>query len=413
MNNNYLPIIFIHKGNNDYLHYTLSCAKHFNPENRIILLGDATNKQYKQIGIEHFMYANYEGQESQIFDILFKYIAGEHHRKNIAEWLVRFWFKRWFHIFYFIQSQQIYKFWTFDSDTLILCHLESLVSRFAEYDCTDRCNGWCMNGLINNLEVVRGYIEKINELFQDRQFLEEREKEYKIHPDWAFTEMAAYLAYKDTASIKAKRLNTIIDGETFDDCICQQHDMEMAGRIKKIYWRDGQCYVKHLPSQKMIKLNSLNMSWVPTSLIKEILEKATASELDRKIIDRLNLKKINLIVFPDWKDDEELLLKQLEFILKEIITHSQREYINLLIEHSHISEEEANLLLSSVLMEIMMQENIEVNDDEPAIMLMDNLSEEEWSELSTLLTARIILEKENEEIAKFRGSKVSSISLKK
>ena len=35
-----LPIIFVHKGDSFYLKYALESAKKFNPDSRIILLGD-------------------------------------------------------------------------------------------------------------------------------------------------------------------------------------------------------------------------------------------------------------------------------------------------------------------------------------------------------------------------------------
>jgi hypothetical protein len=88
-----LPIIFIHKGNNDYLPYTLTCAKLFNPDTRVILLGDETNEQYRALGIEHYPYASYVGEESRLFDKVFKYVAGE---RAHPEWLVNFWFKLYF-----------------------------------------------------------------------------------------------------------------------------------------------------------------------------------------------------------------------------------------------------------------------------------------------------------------------------
>lgn len=47
------PIIFLYRGNRDFIPYTLYQAKQTNPNTRIILLGDESNKHYKLIS-EHF-----------------------------------------------------------------------------------------------------------------------------------------------------------------------------------------------------------------------------------------------------------------------------------------------------------------------------------------------------------------------
>lgn len=269
---NIYPLIFIHKGCSDYLTYTLQCAKAFNPNARVILLGDKTNEHYKTFGIEHCFYEDFAGEESRLFDEVFQYIRGE--KYHAPEWLVRFFLKKWFHIFFFIKYHNIHKFWTFDSDTLILCDLSLQMNKFNDYDCTEQCNGICMNGFIGNIQVVRGYIHKIIDLFQDEKYLNKQREELKIYTDWALTEMRAYSAYKERTPIKTIRLNSIIDGETFDDCIKQHHDMEMKNSIKKLYWTENGIYVKHLPTMQFIKVNSLNMSLVPTTFIKAIFEYA-------------------------------------------------------------------------------------------------------------------------------------------
>lgn len=276
VNNEMLPIIFIHKGDSSYLHYVLKCARIFNPYTRVILLGDESNRHYQSLDIEHFYFANFKGAELELFDKVFKYIAGSQEPRG--EWWVRIVFQRWFHMYYFIKSQSIDKFWTFDSDTLILCDLSNQVSKFAGYDCTEQCNGMCMNGLINNAIVVKGYLDKINNLFQDEGYLNDLKVSFETQPTYAFTEMAAYFSYKDNSHIKTLRLNTIIDGESFDDCICQSHDTEMEkavvlgqnSEIKKLFFINGYVYVKYLPTNSLIKMNTLNMSWVDDDVIEKV-----------------------------------------------------------------------------------------------------------------------------------------------
>lgn len=268
------PIIFIHYGDSEYLKYTLDLARKTNPQKRVVLLGDEKNKKYEKLGIEHIPFAKYDyGKEIETFEKVYKFIAGVNQRKK---YWTNFVFKRWFYIYNFIIEQNIERFWTFDSDTLVLNPLSKYEKIYSEFDNTEQCNGSCMNSLINNQNVVRGYINKINELFTRDGYLDEQKKDMEENPDWAFTEMRAYKAYKEESSIKTTRLNTIMNAHTFDECICQEDGMETeyskyAKRsIKKLYLKNGKVYEKTKDSGKLIEIQTINMSWVPLSLIEKI-----------------------------------------------------------------------------------------------------------------------------------------------
>jgi hypothetical protein len=158
---------------------------------------------------------------------------------------------------------------------MILSDLNKQEHKFVDFDCTEQCNGICMNGYISSFQVVNGYINKIIELFKDEDYLDEQKKDFVVNPDYAFTEMRAYKAYREQENIKSIRLNTIIDNESFDDCICQEHGYETYSSVlnnqylKKIYVdANANFYCYHTESSKYIKMNSLNLSWVPTRLFK-------------------------------------------------------------------------------------------------------------------------------------------------
>ena len=113
---------------------------------------------------------------------------------------------------------------------MILAPLSSHEEKFKAYHCTEQCNGMCINGFISSPEIIGDYLHHINNLFQDNKFLAAQQKEFdEINPSFAFTEMRAYQEFKESmgSNIRTIRLNTIIDGTAFDDCICQDHDMEM------------------------------------------------------------------------------------------------------------------------------------------------------------------------------------------
>ncbi|MEA5497580.1 methyltransferase domain-containing protein [Limnoraphis robusta] len=121
-----------------------------------------------------------------------------------------------------------------------------------------------------------------------------------------------------------------------------------------------------------------------------------SSALINATLQHLKLGEHNFIIFPDWSQSEELLSVELGEVIKAVLTHPKSEQITLLIDNSNISGEEADLALSSVIMNLMMQEELEVSD-EPNISLIGQLSNAQWSALMPHLQGRIILEHENQE----------------
>jgi hypothetical protein len=146
-----------------------------------------------------------------------------------------------------------------------------------------------MNGFVTNRQVVEGYLNKINELFQRESFLEGQRTSFQSLPRYAFTEMGAYVVYRDESSFKHINLNSIIDGETFMESVCtldehralsadeyELYDNKFLGYdVKKVFTaEDGSIFMFHLPSQQFVRLVTINMSWVPDCLFDAILKHA-------------------------------------------------------------------------------------------------------------------------------------------
>lgn len=120
-----------------------------------------------------------------------------------------------------------------------------------------------------------------------------------------------------------------------------------------------------------------------------------------KTLDSLNLKEINLIVFPDWCQPEDYLISDLEQVIRALVNHPDKSYMTLLVDIRNIadrSEIDANLILSSVVMNIIMQDNVDTEGLD--ISLVGKLSEVEWKALLPRLNCRLVLANENEEFIK-------------
>jgi len=119
-----------------------------------------------------------------------------------------------------------------------------------------------------------------------------------------------------------------------------------------------------------------------------------SNALIKATLGRLNLREINLIIFPDWSQPEEMVGLELQDVIKSLVTHREKAKMTLLIDNSNISAEDADLILSSVAMNLLMESELEV-DEGPEIVLVREFSQLQWSTLIPMLQGRIKLEHEN------------------
>ena len=83
-----------------------------------------------------------------------------------------------------------------------------------------------MNGYIGNLSVLKGYLEKIIEQFQRKDYLESQRWGIDADdPRWQFNEVRAY-ATSRKERFRSDRLFKIRDGAIFDDCCSYRQQLK-------------------------------------------------------------------------------------------------------------------------------------------------------------------------------------------
>ncbi|MGK7900168.1 MAG: FkbM family methyltransferase, partial [Hormoscilla sp.] len=117
----------------------------------------------------------------------------------------------------------------------------------------------------------------------------------------------------------------------------------------------------------------------------------------------LNLRDINLIIFPDWSQPEDSLGASLSAVIEAIATHPEKSHMTLLIDTDGIEAEDANLFISGVAMNLLLQSDLDVTDG-AEISLIGKLSAVQWDILRPRLQARIVLEQENEPAIALAGA---------
>jgi hypothetical protein len=154
-------------------------------------------------------------------------------------------------------------------------------------------------------------------------------------------------------------------------------------------------------------LDSRTYSAQMGTLFQELFRSQQATVLT----DNLNLRAINLIIFPDWSQSEDTLFQELTNAIGAIANHPDKSKMTLLVDRSNVSEEDANLALSGVAMNLLIEQDLDVSDG-PEISLIGQLSQMQREILISRLHGRIVLENENREaIAQAISQSISSFEL--
>ena len=113
--------------------------------------------------------------------------------------------------------------------------------------------------------------------------------------------------------------------------------------------------------------------------------------------ENLKLQSFNLIIFPDWfQNDEEKIGVEIQTIISSIVNSRKKDHSTLLIDSTGIREENANLIIAGITMNLLMEEDLNVENG-PEISLIGKLNRMQWEALIPLLTARVVIENENQE----------------
>jgi len=266
-----LPIFFIHRGHSDYIRYTLDCARAHNPEAPIYLIGDQSTKYLEHLKISHIDFSELPNWDE--FDQVFRRVATSDYKQD-EDW-IKFVFKRWHYLSFLTQSLNLKRFWTFDTDTLILCNLAQKAHKFLAFDFTTQAHGHQINGFISSQDGLTQYLQAILAMFKDNDFIAKTEAVMAGIQGASVSDMTAFdyaIERSFFKEFKHVRLGTIIDNEIFDDALC--HDdigfEKSEFDTKRLYLIRDTFYFRHLESDRMIAVNTLNMSWIQTFYIAQI-----------------------------------------------------------------------------------------------------------------------------------------------
>jgi predicted O-linked N-acetylglucosamine transferase (SPINDLY family)/GT2 family glycosyltransferase len=125
--------------------------------------------------------------------------------------------------------------------------------------------------------------------------------------------------------------------------------------------------------------------------IGKLFTELVARYSEDKLTENLCLRDVNLMVFPDWSQSEEAVGLELQQVIHTLATQPNGQNTTLLIDTTNIDLEDAQMFISSIAMNLMMEEDIDITD-ELEISLIEGLSNIQWDSLLPKIDARIVLE---------------------
>ena len=164
--------------------------------------------------------------------------------------------------------------------------------------------------------------------------------------------------------------------------------------------------IKQKMQQNPSFLDSRSYSAQMGALFQQLFQEHQADAL----VNQLRLRDINLVMFPDWHQSEESLYEDFANVLKTMSSNPDKSRMTLLIDTDGIDGEDANWLFSSVAMNLLMEEAVDLADD-LEVSLLDDLTENEWELLLSLVQGKISLDNENQNaIAKAKAQSLKVYS---
>jgi glycosyltransferase involved in cell wall biosynthesis/predicted O-methyltransferase YrrM len=120
-------------------------------------------------------------------------------------------------------------------------------------------------------------------------------------------------------------------------------------------------------------------------------DRQAQAELQVWLRQTLRLRDTNLLLCPDWNQPEAELFPALAATLQELMTRSDRRSITLLIHPGKLDPEEVDLAISSVVMYLLSDAELQLDDQDQTleITVLPELDDLQWQALRSEITEKI------------------------
>lgn len=247
-----VPVVFIHRGDDDYLAFSLQQAKRSNPQSDVVLIGDASNGKYASESVHHCMIDRYFESAGRFAEV-YKHQSGNAYDYEL------FCFQRWFVLKDFMKANGLERCCYLDSDIMLYAN----VNDPAYHGFT---NVWAML-TINTMSTLEDLCYLIDVYFRNPDLYEYVSSYSRNLGFQGLNDMVFSSLFLDHWPQYKQHLDGVFGDSFFDGNI--RHPLhvslpaggsatvEMLDGKKKVYRRQGELYAK-AGDDYWVKINSLH-----------------------------------------------------------------------------------------------------------------------------------------------------------
>ena len=262
-----LPIVFLHKGNQDFIKYSLVKASETNPDSKIYLIGDPSNRHLDKI-VENVIWLDYEDYAGEHSSLLVdNYI---HMSTNPApyEFIC---IDRWFVINEFMKRENLNSCFISDTDVLLYANVSDLQKKyFKNHRCTLTHNVSAGISFMNDRTILDEYVQLVLNSYQgtDQVMLDKAIAHFQVlqknKKPGGVCDMTWWMFLRNkNAPFDFGESMTIIDEgndlySTFDHNINVSYGYDMENGIKKFQFKDGLPFCYNKTYNLQVKFNCIH-----------------------------------------------------------------------------------------------------------------------------------------------------------
>lgn len=265
-----IPVIFIHKGYQDYLRYTIEQS---NKNNQVFLIGD-TDPKIKDLD----------------FNYITDYFNGcddfKHHYQHLNTTPVDyeiFCYQRWFILKNFMEKNNINTVFYCDSDVMLFTNVTKEWEKFNQYDMTLLHRTAAIASFIT-IDGIRSLCNLIMSTYKNKDSYNYKKIESHFNVrrdcglpggvcDMTLLELFHYCSDCGGGPGKVGEMMQIINDTTYDHNInVPDQDFEFNGTHKNFKITDGVPYIYNKRLGRVIKFNSLHFQGSSKNLIKSVYD---------------------------------------------------------------------------------------------------------------------------------------------
>ena len=261
-------VIYVHTGDSFYLLPNLLHTRAYNPNAKIILLGDKKNAYVEEWGFEHFLldeYMNLAHQFEQVY---------VHYSPNSYQFEL-FCFQRWFAISEFAQKQHLEKFLVCDTDAFLYCNIDDEFDKYSNVDFTITRNGTpCFTYF--SKDSIKRFVEYITWCYTSevgkKRIEDYHQRLVDSNKDYGISDMSAFVAWEQLGGAMAIHVDVPNKSIAYDHNFIDVNDgYKMDGSHKLIAWENDIPYEFLASTGEKIMIKGIHLQGKSKYLIHKMI----------------------------------------------------------------------------------------------------------------------------------------------